>query len=103
MTDKLQSYRAAIREIGFAGEHEQGLRANNRAENSHQPMRRRERKMQGFKSVKSAQRFASAHAAVYKTFNVQRHSRADARCVGMRVRLASPRAEATSPARHLAQ
>jgi transposase-like protein len=73
VTDKLKSYRAAIREIGFAGEHEQGLRANNRAENSHQPMRRRERKMQGFKSVKSAQRFASAHAAVYNTFNVQRH------------------------------
>jgi putative transposase len=52
---------------------EQGLRANNRAENSHQPVRRRERKMQGFKSAKSAQRFASVHAAVYNTFNVQRH------------------------------
>jgi len=53
--------------------HEQGLRANNRAENSHQPLRRRERKMQGFKSTKSAQRFVSVHAAVYNTFNVQRH------------------------------
>jgi len=73
VTDKLRSYGAALREIGFSGLHEQGLRANNRAENSHQPLRRRERKMQGFKSIKSAQRFVSAHAAVYNTFNVQRH------------------------------
>jgi putative transposase len=73
VTDKLRSYSAALREIGFSGLHEQGLRANNRAENSHQPLRRRERKMQGFKSTKSAQRFVSVHAAVYNTFNVQRH------------------------------
>jgi putative transposase len=71
--DKLRSYGAALREIGFSGSHKQGLRANNRAENSHQPIRRRERKMQGFKSAKSAQRFVSVHAAVYNTFNVQRH------------------------------
>src|SRR6202040_1885961 len=38
VTDKLRSYGAALREIGFSGSHEQGLRANNRAENSHQPM-----------------------------------------------------------------
>ena len=68
VTDKLRSYGAA-----FSGLHEQGLRANNRAENSHQPVRRRERRMQGFKSAKSAQRFVSVHAAVYNTFNVQRH------------------------------
>jgi transposase-like protein len=73
VTDKLGSYGAALRTIGFSGQHEQGLRANNRAENSHQPVRRRERKMGGFKSPKSAQRFASFHAAVYNTFNVQRH------------------------------
>jgi len=71
VTDKLRSYGAALREIGYSGSHEQGLRANNRAENSHQPVRRRERKMQGFKSAKSAQRFVSVHAAVYNTFNVQ--------------------------------
>jgi putative transposase len=73
VTDKLRSYGAALREIGFSGRHEQGLRANNRAENSHRPLRRRERTMQGFKSAKSAQRFVSVHAAVYNTFNVQRH------------------------------
>jgi putative transposase len=59
--------------VAISGQHEQGLRANNRAENSHQPVRRRERKMGGFKSSKSAQRFGSFHAAVYNTFNVQRH------------------------------
>ncbi len=73
VTDKLRSYGAALRTIGFSRLHEQGLRANNRAENSHQPLRRRERKMQDFKSAKSAQRFVSVHAAVYNTFNVQQH------------------------------
>jgi putative transposase len=75
VTDQLRSYGAALREIGFCGRHDQGLRANNRAENSHQPLRRRERKMQRFKSPKSAQRFATLHAAVYNIFifALQRH------------------------------
>jgi len=73
VTDKLRSYSAAKAEIGLSAHHEQGLRKNNRAENSHQPVRRRERKLQRFKSPGSAQRFLSAHSAVYNTFNIQRH------------------------------
>ncbi len=73
VTDKLRSYGAAMRELGLSARHEQGQRQNNRAENSHQPTRRRERKMQRFKSPGSAQRFLSAHAAVHNTFNLERH------------------------------
>src|SRR5260370_5440711 len=73
VTDKLRSYSAAIRQLGLSPRHEQGQRQNNRAENSHQPVRRRERKMQRFKSPGSAQLFLSAHAAVCNTFNIQRH------------------------------
>ena len=73
VTDKLRSYGAAKSEMGLCARHEQGLRRNNRAENSHLPVRRRERKMQRFKSPGSAQRFLSIHAAVQNTFNVQRH------------------------------
>jgi hypothetical protein len=72
-TDKLRFYGAAFRHLGLSCHHEQGLRANNRAENSHQVVRRRERKMQRFKSAGSAQRFLSVHAAVHNTFNLQRH------------------------------
>jgi len=73
VTDRLRSYAAAKAELGLSASHEQGLRKNNRAENSHQPTRRRERKMQRFKSPGSAQRFLSIHAAVQNTFNTQRH------------------------------
>src|SRR5277367_6729717 len=64
VTDKLRSYGAARSEIGLSARHEQGLRQNN----SHQPVRRRERKMQRFKSPGSAQRFLSIHSAVQNTF-----------------------------------
>jgi transposase-like protein len=73
VTDKLRSYASAARHLRLICRHEQGLRKNNRAENSHQPVRRRERKLQRFKSARSAQRFLSMHGAVYNTFNFQRH------------------------------
>ena len=74
VTDGLASYSAAARELGLSDRHKPGgLRGNNRAENSHLPIRRRERKQQRFKSQRSAQRFLASHAAVYNTFNLQPH------------------------------
>ena len=73
VTDKLASYPAAFKAIGLSAEHDRGLRANNRAENSHLPIRRRERKERGFKSAGAAQRFLSVHASTFNTFYHQRH------------------------------
>jgi putative transposase len=73
VTDKLGSYSAALRELGLAHIHVTGGRLNNRAEVSHQPTRRRERRMGRFKSPGSMQRFLSVHDAIYNHFNVQRY------------------------------
>jgi transposase-like protein len=72
-TDKLASTDRLFGIFVLTCPHQQGLRANNRAENSHQAVRRGERKMQRFKSAGSAQRFLNMHAAVHNTFNLQRH------------------------------
>jgi putative transposase len=73
-TDKLSSYRAAARILGLIDRHRPGgMRENNRAENSHLIIRRRERKQQKFKSQGSAQRFLSTHGPIYNNFNLQPH------------------------------
>lgn len=72
-TDKLRSYGAAFRKLGLVSKHVTDKRANNRAENSHQPVRRRERKMQRFKSPGSTQHFLNLHSATYNSFYFQRH------------------------------
>ena len=73
VTYQLRSYRAAMREIGNEACHETGRWLNNRAENSHQPFRRRERAMARFRSSSSLQKFASIHASVHNHFNQERY------------------------------
>ena len=73
VTDKLRSYSVAHRELIPESIHDTTQYANNRAELSHQPTRVRERGMRRFKSALHAQRFLSAHAAVYNLFNLGRH------------------------------
>ena len=74
VTDKNPAYGASLRTLKLTRAlHTRRKRANNRAESSHVPVRRRERKLQGFKSPRSAQRFVSLHAATYNVFTVPRH------------------------------
>ena len=73
ITDKLKSYGAAKKEIMPGVEHRQHKGLNNRAENSHQPTRRRERQMKRFKSARHAQRFLSAHDQINNLFLLPRH------------------------------
>jgi putative transposase len=74
VTDCLKSYGAALVKLGLSHIYQNGKkRENNRAENSHLPIRRRERQQQGSKYQASAQRFLTSHAAIYNTFYTARH------------------------------
>jgi putative transposase len=71
-TDGLRSYRAAMKALNVADRQEMGRWANNRAENSYQPFRRRERAMLRFRRMKTLQTFASVHGTVHNHFNQER-------------------------------
>jgi putative transposase len=73
VTDKLASYGVAHRELMPSVTHRQSKYLNNRAENSHQPTRQRERAMKRFKSVRHAQRFLSAFSGISAHFRPRRH------------------------------
>jgi putative transposase len=73
ITDKLRSYGAAKREIMPGVEHRSHKGLNNRAENSYQPIRRRERIMKRFKSPRQLQRFVSIHDPIANLFHIPRH------------------------------
>jgi putative transposase len=73
VTDRLKSYATAKREVLPGVEHRQHRYLNNRAENSHQPTRQRERRMQGFKSPGHAQRFLAACGLISSHFRPRRH------------------------------
>jgi putative transposase len=73
VTDRLKSYRAAMKVIGNEDSQEVGRWLNNRAENSHLPFRRRERAMLRFRRMRSLQLFAAVHSSVHNHFNLERH------------------------------
>ena len=73
VTDRLRSYRAALRELGGFGLQRAGRWLNNRAENSHLPFRRREHAMLRFRRMPSLQKFVAVHSSVYNHFNLRRH------------------------------
>jgi len=72
VTDKLRSYGAAMKDIGNSARQETGRWSNNRAENSHQPFRRRERAMLRFRCMRSLQKFVAVHSSIYNHFNQER-------------------------------
>ena len=72
VTDLLRFYGAALRDLGIRDRQKTGRWANNRAENSHQPFRRRERAMLRFRRMRTLQKFASVHASVFNHFNKER-------------------------------
>jgi putative transposase len=71
--DRLRSYGAAMKVLGNLERQEFGRWSNNRAENSHQPFRRREGAMARFRDIKTLQKFASVHASIHNHFNQDRH------------------------------
>jgi len=73
VTDRFRSYRAAMNVLGNTADQECSLWLNNRAENSHQPFRRREGAMSKLRDVKTLQKFAAVHASIHKHFNLDRH------------------------------
>jgi putative transposase len=73
VTDMLRSYGAAMKVIGNADLQETGRWLNNRAENSHQPFRRRERATLRFRRMRTLQKFVAVHASVHNHFNAERH------------------------------
>lgn len=73
VTDKLRSHTAALKEIAAADLQETGRRLNNRAENSHLPVRRRERAVLRFRRMKTLQKFTSVRASVRNHFSQERH------------------------------
>ncbi len=73
VTDRFRSYRSAMTMIGNVANQECGRGLNNRAENSHQPFRRRERAMAKFRDIRTLQKFAAAHASIHNHFSQERH------------------------------
>ena len=73
VTDRLRSYRAAMNIIGNAAAQECGRWLNNRTENTHQPIRRREGAMSKFRDIKTLQKFASIQASIHNHFDRDRH------------------------------
>src|SRR3954454_18650921 len=98
ITDKLASYGAAKGEVMPAVEHRKHKGLNNRAENSHQPTRRRERQMKRFKSPGQAQRFLSAHDGINNLFHLRRDHRPAAQYRAARTQALQTWAEVTGVA-----
>ena len=99
ITDKLASYRAVARVLNLHKVHRPGgMQENNRVENSHLVIRRRERKQLRFKSQGSVQRFLSSHGPIYNTFNLQPHSISRSSLRTFRARAEAAWAAATVPA-----
>jgi putative transposase len=73
VTDRLRSYGAAMKVMGISERQQCGRWLNNRAENAHQPLRRREGAMAKFRDIKTLQKFASVHASLFNHFNTDRH------------------------------